>query len=150
MTYNDQLAGYAATVAASCNFAHDLSEGGGGYGQNIAAYGSSDLTGFTDEIMLEVAISDQWYDGEVNYFLPEYYGEATPDMDNFEDWGHFSQIVWFSSTGVGCATQLCSPGTIFDDIESFFTVCNYEGAGNVGGLYGVNVLRPLGDPTYAP
>jgi len=150
LTYNNQLAGYAATVAASCVFAHDLSEGGGGYGQNIAAYGSSDFTGFTTSLMLEVAISDQWYDSEVNYFLPSYYGQPTPDMSNFEAWGHFSQIVWYSSTGVGCATQLCAANTIFDGFQSYFTVCNYEGAGNIGGLYGVNVLEPLGEATYAP
>lgn len=150
LTYNTQLAGYAAQVAASCVFAHDLSEGGGGYGQNIAAYGSSDLTGFTPTVMLEVAISDQWYNGEVNLYLPSYYGKPTPDMTNFEAWGHFSQLVWKSSTGVGCATQLCPAGTIFPSYQSYYTVCNYQGAGNVGGLYGANVLPSLGEATYSP
>lgn len=148
LTYNTQLAGYAAEVAASCNFAHDLSEGGGGYGQNIAAYASSDFTGFTQELLLEVAISDQWYNGEAPSFT--YYGEATPDMSDFESWGHFSQMVWASTTGVGCATQLCAADTIFDGMESYFTVCNYEGAGNIDGIYNINVLEPLGQPTYAP
>jgi hypothetical protein len=75
------------------------------------------------------AIVNQWYYKEVNSFLPSYFGQKTPDMTNFGSWGHFSQVVWASSSSVGCASQLCPAGTIFTTYQSWFTVCNYVVAG---------------------
>jgi len=140
LTWDDHLAGIAAQIAASCVYAHDTSTGGGGYGQNIGA-GSppSDIPSM---------ISDLMYNDEINYY-PGYGGE--PDMSNFEKWGHFSQIVWKSTTGVGCATQYC-PGGLANaggGVSPYFTVCNYGPAGNFGGQYGANVLAPLGYPTFS-
>lgn len=133
--------------------------GGGGYGQNIAA--GVDSTG------VNRVITDMFYNGEVNYYNG-LYGEASPDMSNFEHWGHFSQIVWKSTTEVGCATQHC-PGGLANtgsNVPPYFTVCNYKSpgtfisihqqlvhmtdihpTGNMGGQYGNNVGRPLGHPT---
>ncbi len=114
------------------------------------------------------AITDMWYNGELWQYPSSGYGEGTPDMSNFEGWGHYSQVVWASSTGVGCAAQYCAPGTMFDGMGAWFTVCNYSPpgkpylplclpkaflvadtclAGNMGGEYGKNVLPPLGNPT---
>jgi hypothetical protein len=76
-----------------------------------------------------MAITNMWYNGEVNNWLPSYYGEASPDMSNFESWGHFSQVVWSGSTGIGCASVLCADGTIFAGYQTWFTVCNYYNAG---------------------
>lgn len=145
VSYDTTLAGYAATVASSCVFAHSLSPGGGGYGQNIAAYGSSDstLSSQLPRTFAARAITNSWYNGEFNAFLPSYYGEATPDISNFDNWGHFSQVVWKASTQVGCASHYCAAGTIFSTLGSWFTVCNYAGAGNVGGEYGDNIGTPL-------
>lgn len=70
-----------------------------------------------------------WYNGEVDLFPQADYGKADPDMTNFEEWGHYSQVVWKSTTGVGCAAQFCDKGTIFDDMGSWFSVCNYFPAG---------------------
>lgn len=79
--------------------------------------------------MAASAITDMWYNGEVNAYLPSYYGEATPDFSNFENWGHFSQVVWKASLQVGCATQFCAAGTIFSGFPSWYTVCDYSGPG---------------------
>lgn len=123
-----------------CSFANGnyRTGGGGGYGQNIAA-------GVTD---MGVIISDLMYNGEVNSFLPSYYGEANPSMDNFESWGHFSQIVWAATTHVGCATVKCSQGlaNTGSDVSPYFTVCNYSPPGNMGGEY-TNVQKSLGKAT---
>jgi hypothetical protein len=44
--------------------------GGGGYGQNLAAYGSSGAVAtFSPALMLAKAITTQWYYGEVKNFL---------------------------------------------------------------------------------
>ncbi|KAK5056600.1 hypothetical protein LTR84_012132 [Exophiala bonariae] len=140
LSWDDKLAGIAAQIAASCVYAHDTSTGGGGYGQNIGA-GSppSDIPSMIGDLM---------YNDEINFY-PGYGGE--PDMSNFHAWGHFSQIVWKSTTGVGCATQYCPNGlaNTGGGVSPYFTVCNYGPPGNFGGQYGANVLAPLGHPTVS-
>lgn len=94
---------------------------GGGYGQNIG-YGVS-----ADEI--GVMITNLMYNNEMGYYS-DLYGEATPDMTNFDLWGHFSQIVWKGTTHVGCATVTCpSLGNVDSSSAVPFTVCNYSPAG---------------------
>ena len=76
-------------------------------------------------------ISDLFYNGEVNYF-EGLYGQAQPSMDNFEKWGHFSQIVWKGTTHVGCATQDCTQqglANVGSTVAKYFTVCNYKSPG---------------------
>lgn len=146
LEWDDDLASYAAIVAASCVYGHNTTPGGGGYGQNIACYGSTgdpEALGAAHEVA--TSSTDMWYNGEVNAFLPSYYGQSTPDMSNFEVWGHFSQMVWKSTERVGCASQFCESGLLA--LPGWFTVCNYGPPGNDGGDYGKNVLPPLGDPT---
>lgn len=45
--------------------------------------------------------------------------------------GHYTQIVWRSSVGVGCASQRCTTGSPFSSSTTwFFFVCDYDPAGN--------------------
>jgi hypothetical protein len=127
IVWNAAQAAIAAEIASSCVFAHNMTVGGGGYGQNLAAYGATgNVAALSPSSMLAKSISAQWYYGEVNSFLPSYYGQPTPDMSNFEAWGHFTQVVWKGSLSVGCASQLCPAGTIFPaPYQSWYTVCNY-------------------------
>ncbi|OAL22136.1 hypothetical protein AYO20_11236 [Fonsecaea nubica] len=138
LSWSDEMASIAAQIAASCVYAHDTSTGGGGYGQNIGAGAPpSDIPAM---------ITNEMYNGEINFY-PSYGGE--PDMSNFEKWGHYSQIVWKSTTSVGCATQYCPNGlaNTGGNVSPYFTVCNYSPPGNFGGEYGANVLQPGGLPT---
>jgi Cysteine-rich secretory protein family len=52
-------------------------------------------------------------------------------MSNFENWGHFTQLVWQATTSVGCASHPCS--SVVVDGQTYtntqFTVCNYSPAG---------------------
>ncbi|KAF7845837.1 hypothetical protein BT93_L0395 [Corymbia citriodora subsp. variegata] len=135
--WSANLAAIALSIAETCVYEHNTTAGGGGYGQNIAA--GVEASGIGE------VISDLFYNGEVNYFVG-LYGEASPDMTNFEHWGHFSQIVWKATTTVGCATYDCSSSglaNVGSDVSPYFTVCNYEGPGNVGGEYGANIGSPL-------
>ncbi|KAK8104548.1 uncharacterized protein PG998_011581 [Apiospora kogelbergensis] len=144
-TWNSRIAGYAANTAATCKYAHDMKQGDADYGQNIAMWGlSSGAEKLGDVGAINMAIHDMWYNGELNLFSPSFYGESSPDMTNFEKWGHFSQLVWKESTSVGCQAQFCPKGTMNDGMDTWFMVCNYFPAGNVGGAYGKNVLKPLG------
>ena len=115
--------------------------------------------------MLAIAITNQWYNGEVSNFLPSYYGQPTPDLSSFDSWGHFTQVVWKGSTTAGCATQYCAPGTIFSLYASWYTVCNYVPQGDISysparetevltailgnylGEFNLNVGLPSGQPS---
>jgi len=59
------------------------------------------------------------------------YGKASPDMSNFENWGHFSQVVWKDTKSVGCYTQACPNGleNVGEGVGKHFTVCNYSPPG---------------------
>lgn len=149
-TYDTTLANNAAVLAATCNFHHDLTIGGGGYGQNIYLNGSSDFTadfGPNPAIQVAYAITAAWYNGEVNSF--NYYGQDNPG-GSLDSWGHFTQVVWATSNKVGCATQLCLAGTMYPNMGAYFTVCNYSPEGNVGGEYATNVGTSLNHGTVNP
>ena len=74
-------------------------------------------------------ITNLMYNDEMGYYT-DLYGEADPDMTYFDEWGHFSQIVWAATTEVGCATVTCNSLGNVDASEALpFTVCNYSPAG---------------------
>jgi len=144
LTYSNELAAVAQEIASSCVYAHDTTvestTGNGVYGQNIAA-------GLTADEVTDV-ITNLWYNAEVNAYSP-YYGQANPG-GNFNNYGHFTQIVWQGTTVVGCATQDCSANglaNVGSNVPPYFTVCNYYEAGNYGGEYADNIDAPLGFPT---
>lgn len=120
LTWSNNMASIAAQIAASCVYAHDTSTGGGGYGQNIGA--GAPPSG------IPAMITNEMYNNEINWY-PAYGVE--PDMSNFEKWGHYSQIVWKSTTSVGCATQYCPNGlaNTGGGVSPYFTVCNYSPPG---------------------
>ena len=96
LTWSDSLASTAQKIASSCKFEHDVEMDGGGYGQNIASGMGQDN--------VSAVITELWYNDEMEAFGNQY-GMQTPGMENFELWGHWSQIVWKGSREVGCATQ---------------------------------------------
>lgn len=139
MTWHAEAAAAAAEIASTCVYKH----AGTGYGQNIAA-------GVTKDNIGQV-ISDLFYNGEAELFERlDLYG-TEPDTSNeavqFEKWGHFSQMVWKDTLGVGCAVQDCTAqglANVGSNVPNYFTVCNYYSAGNVGGGYTANIGVPLG------
>ncbi|KAL2144757.1 hypothetical protein VTI28DRAFT_8603 [Corynascus sepedonium] len=144
LSWSEEHAEYAKTLAERCVFEHDTDIGGGGYGQNLAMWGSSeDPEAFGATKSVARAASNGWYNGEVNLFPPSDYGKDSPDMTNFKEWGHFSQLVWKETEKVGCYSKFCPAGTL-SSYGSWFTVCNYYPPGNMGGAYAKNVLPPQG------
>ncbi|KAK5991289.1 putative pathogenesis-related protein [Cladobotryum mycophilum] len=142
--WDNTLAQYAKNIATGCVFKHDMHQGNGGYGQNLAAWGS---TGNIDNLRNKLAasgVTNQWYNSEMPNW--QFYGQANPPPSSpLEKWGHFTQVVWKSTTTVGCYTAKCPAGSVLS-FPSWYTVCNYGPPGNYGGRYGDNVLPPLGHP----
>lgn len=59
------------------------------------------------------------------------------DNPNFsEKTGHFTQLVWKSTTGVGCGARLCG-------IRGWYLACEYWPPGNVIGEFGEQVDRQI-------
>jgi uncharacterized protein YkwD len=142
LEWDDELAGYAENTANGCVFEHDMDQGKGGYGQNLASWGAtSDIDGLKNKAAAG-GITNQWYDSEMSNWA--FYGQDNPPEDmNIDLYGHFTQVVWKDSTKVGCATVKCPAGTVLS-FPSWYTVCNYNPPGNFGGRYGNNVLKPEG------
>uniref|UniRef100_A0A0K8R620 Putative antigen 5 protein n=1 Tax=Ixodes ricinus TaxID=34613 RepID=A0A0K8R620_IXORI len=68
-----------------------------------------------------------WYDEN------KYYDYATGGYSALT--AHFTQLVWKSTTHVGCGYAVSSTSKIF-------VVCKYYPQGNIPGQYQSNVLRP--------
>jgi len=146
LQWDSTLAQYAKNTAEGCVFEHDMDQGAGGYGQNLATKGS---TGDIDSAMLEYAasgVSMQWYNGE--FAAWSYYGmDDPPASANFMEFGHFTQVLWKSTEKVGCHTSKCAAGTVLS-MDAWYTVCNYDPPGNYAGEYGNNVLEPKGAAVF--
>ncbi|KAH6981026.1 CAP domain-containing protein [Ilyonectria sp. MPI-CAGE-AT-0026] len=143
VTWDTTLAGYAQTIAETCVFEHDMTQGGGGYGQNLASWGSTgDISDLQNKCGAQ-SITNQWYNSEMDNW--SYYGQENPPSTlGLDLYGHFTQVVWKDTTKIGCATVLCTAGKMYD-FDAWYTVCNYKNQGNYGGEYGKNVLQPLGE-----
>ncbi|KAF9525785.1 CAP domain-containing protein [Crepidotus variabilis] len=114
LTWNATLASKALEWSSKCVFEHS---GGklGPYGENLAAgtggYSIADgIKGWTDE-------------------------SSSYDPNN-PTYSHFTQVVWKSTTELGCAYTMCPDGSIFKDGNygpAKYIVCEYFKQGNVVG-----------------
>jgi hypothetical protein len=103
----------------------DRTEGGGGYGQNLAVTASSSSDAWTLESALQNAVVSAWY-GEASAFAGFYGQESPVEEANAPVFLHFTQVVWKSSLEVGCAVTLCpTSNQIFNGMYAWLTVCNY-------------------------
>jgi len=120
-TWDDSLAEFAQGYAQLCNLSVSSNSP---YGENLA-----------------------WGSGGA-YTIPEMIGDWVDEYTSYDPTNpqpsHFTQVVWQSSTSVGCYMEVCAPGTLMD--ASYGTVqlyvCEYNPSGNWDGEYGDNV-----DPT---
>lgn len=141
LTYNQTLADWAQQKAESCVWNEDMVGSASGVGMNIAQgtwLGAGNLS---------AVITDMWYNSEIDLFPS--YGVADLDVgpnSNFQNWGHFSQVVWDGTTAVGCGSAPCGPGTSIG--SGYFVACMYYPPGNFLGDF-TQVGKPLGQPTVA-
>ncbi|CCK73544.1 CAP domain-containing protein NDAI_0G05610 [Naumovozyma dairenensis CBS 421] len=115
LKWSDNLASYAQAYADAYDCSGNLQHSGGPYGENLALGYSA--TGAVDA----------WY-GEISD-----YDWSNPGAGSA---GHFTQVVWKSSTEVGCGIKTC--GGVWGD----YVICSYDPAGNYANQYENNV-EPL-------
>ena len=108
LSWSGKLAGVAQDYANKCVFEHNNT----GYGENLAQSSSPNVS----------AMINDWYSEISAYDFASGTGNGT---------GHFTQVVWKSTTQVGCGIAQCSDGAIL--------VCNYSPAGNMQGAFVENV-----------
>ena len=92
--------------------------GGSGHGENLWM-GTKGFFSDSDKVGSWIA--------EKEYFVP---GQPFPDVSstgNWQDVGHYTQVIWYNTTTVGC-------GLASDD-DNDYLVCQYDPAGNVDGDY---------------
>lgn len=113
LTWSEELAKYAQNYADNYDCSGDLIHSHGPYGENLAEGTSA------------VGAVDAWYNEITDY---DY---SKPDFSMTT--GHFTQLVWKSTTQMGCAYRTC------DNIYGTYVVCEYNPPGNFLGQFGSEV-----------
>lgn len=117
VAWDDSVATTAQAYANGCRFQHS---GASGLGENIYA---STGTGAPTP----TAVTQSWAGEAAQY---DYASNACRSGAC----GHYTQIVWRSSVGLGCGTATCTQNSPFGSSGTwYFVVCNYRPAGNFVG-----------------
>jgi pathogenesis-related protein 1 len=118
LVWNTTLATTAQNWANNCQYAHNSSP----YGENI--YAGALSSGFPTNV--EIAATNDWA-AEISSYN---YAANTCSADC----GHYTQMVWRSSTQIGCGIRQCTTNSPFPPPFNnwTFVVCNYNPPGNNG------------------
>jgi pathogenesis-related protein 1 len=130
LTWNPIAAQVALAYAQKCVYEHNPNRdsdyktaggGNGGLGENIAAAAPSMTVARADQLWIS---EDSIYDYATNTCNPT----AT-----ITECGHYTQIVWKTTTSVGCAIVNCTTGWPFSGTGKDWTyaVCDYAPPGNI-------------------
>ncbi|GAV27995.1 hypothetical protein PMKS-001463 [Pichia membranifaciens] len=115
LSWDDTLASYAQNYADSYDCSGTLTHSGGQYGENLAL-------GYTT-----TGSVDAWYSEGNGYN----YGSGCSVYD------HFTQVIWESTTKVGCGFKQC------DSYWGTYIICSYDPAGNFVGKCDSQVVPPV-------
>jgi len=162
--WSESLASNAATHAQKCVWQHSAdttrevgtdSDGNKLYwGENMAQAGTTDYAAAFPFATLASHV-DAWKNEEKDWDCTkkEFYDwgtnaredgcRKTPNADgSLPMCGHFTQVVWATTTEVGCALVDCPKDTAWAGYRSQFLVCQYNPGGNTAGAH---PLKGYGD-----
>jgi len=122
LTWDNALASQAQSWADHCTFEHSTL----GNGENLWAGFGSAFSG--------AAAVKKWYDE----LTDPGYDFSNPGFSSGT--GHFTQVVWKSTTRLGCAMKVCRPLKPTGWNLANLFVCEYSPAGNFHGQFDNNVL----------
>ena len=118
LSWNASAATTAQNWANTCTWAHNP---GTAFGENL--YAGAVSSGFPSNV--ELAASIDWASEQslYNYAANTCSGAC----------GHYTQMVWRTTTTVGCGFRNCTTGSPFTGFPNWtVVVCNYNPAGNNG------------------
>ncbi|XP_074657285.1 uncharacterized protein LOC141910491 [Tubulanus polymorphus] len=119
LVWDAGLAEAAQSLAEECNFRHST----GNYGENIyATYSTNDIA---DDVAAESAV-DNWY-AEIKYYNKQT-GACSGGVC-----GHYTQVVWNSTTNVGCGIGTFPKTMNGLDLKGVMIFCQYTPRGNTKG-----------------
>jgi pathogenesis-related protein 1 len=128
LLWSEDVAATAQAWADGCDYAHNPRLGEHSLGENIAATAPPGARAGPDIVALW-ASEAPFYDLAANTC-------AATDPDNTAGTcGHYTQLVWRSTTAVGCAVRTCTSRSPFGAASPAwdFWVCDYAPPGNVVG-----------------
>ncbi|MGC4121119.1 MAG: CAP domain-containing protein [Myxococcales bacterium] len=111
LIWNADAAAVAGAWAAKCTWNHNSSRGS--YGENISA---------ATYALTPAQVVAGWAEEVADY---DY---ATNGCSG--TCGHYTQLVWRTTTSVGCAVQKCTTNSPFSAGTWWFAVCDYAPPGN--------------------
>ncbi|XP_015647983.1 pathogenesis-related protein PRMS [Oryza sativa Japonica Group] len=122
VVWNDTVAAFAEEYAADlyaggCHLQPSSTED---YGENL--YFNSDQSSTAADAVaswVSPTLDGDWYHHDTN----------TCTAPAGESCGHYTQVVWYNSTDIGCATVVCETG----DNTGVVVACNYWPPGNIPG-----------------
>ncbi|EPS39895.1 hypothetical protein H072_6286 [Dactylellina haptotyla CBS 200.50] len=125
LKWSSDLVSYGQRNTPTCQFGHTPSLGRDRVGENILMGG-----GAIDQMAMQM-----WYTNELKQYN---FGRQGFSMAT----GHMTQMVWKSTTEVGCAVKKCG--------SSSYVKCNYRTPGNMQGAFEQNVNPPRNGASYTP
>ncbi|KAF9963777.1 hypothetical protein BGZ70_007192 [Mortierella alpina] len=121
LVWNDKAAKHGRDWIQRCRKPQHSNLAGKNLGENLAWGTKGMFKNFG-------SVVQAWYDEEKDY------NYSNPDLSRGVT-GHFTQVVWRGTKSVGCAMRFCP------NLNYEVYICNYAGAGNMGGEYARNVRR---------
>lgn len=122
LIWDDKLA--VQSTAWSHNFIDTnggfLQHGMGKFGENLASYGDT-----ASDAELGAHASQMWVDEKALWLGS---GDKVLKNQNFEGYGHYTQVVWASTKYIGCGSVIDTPRGNY-----FVTTCRYLPEGNALG-----------------
>ena len=133
LTWDKDLAAGSQKWASACD--DDHATGLGDIGENLYFKASTAKFDLQDPALAKKAVT-KWYAEEANWDYAASAGKGT---------GHFTQVVWKSTTKLGCGIASCPNidmgGKTWPDVA--YIVCRYSPGGNDAGQYAANVPRKV-------
>lgn len=130
---NDKAQAWAEQIASSGELAHSNQDQRSGSGENLFVSYTTENSIAPDT--LANSTMQNWYEKEVSQ-----YNYDSPGFSQIT--GHFTQVVWKSTTQLGCGTAKGTKTLGDQTYNAFYVVCNYAPAGNVSSQFPTNVLKP--------
>ncbi|XP_060075831.1 peptidase inhibitor 16-like [Ylistrum balloti] len=125
MVWNDDLAALAQSYADRCIWGHNAARSKGNTG---FSYVGENLFVTTAQGGVEPSAAVEAWEGEVKD-----YHYKTLKCNPGKMCGHYTQVVWHSSTHVGCGVKKCSTLQNSPMTDATLIVCNYGPGGNYRG-----------------